>query len=76
MPVAPHECLLRPHLAIVVANTGGRSRDIKITPAEIKGRTLDLAIPPDGTEAQRTALQALIEYGKENGVIVKIVGMW
>jgi filamentous hemagglutinin len=60
----------------MAAYRGAKWSDIKIQPAEIKGRALDLAIPPDGSEAQRASLQTLIEYGKEHGVIVNIVEMW
>jgi hypothetical protein len=43
-------------------------------PDHIKSRALEVAVPPGrGTPAQQKALQDLVEYGKQNGVTVKII---
>ena len=44
-----------------------------ITSSQIAGRALDLAVPPGVSAAQRTALNGLIEYGRQRGVTVNII---
>jgi hypothetical protein len=52
---------------------GARWAGMNIEAENITGRALDLAVPPGATEAQRAALQGLIEYGAQNGVKVRII---
>jgi contact-dependent growth inhibition (CDI) system restriction endonuclease-like protein len=52
--------------------TGDRWANFEITPSQIKGRALVLAVPPGKTAPQQEALNALIEYGLSKGVNVHI----
>ena len=36
-------------------------------------KVLRLGVPPGATDAQKTALKSLIEYGKQNGVKVEVI---
>jgi len=47
--------------------------DIVIRAEHITERVLRLAVPPGATEAQKSALRSLIEYGKQNGVKVEVI---
>jgi filamentous hemagglutinin len=45
----------------------------RIKVSEIQGLSMELAVPPGATTAQRQALHGLIEYGRSRGVTVRIV---
>lgn len=60
----------------VAAYKGGRWNKITIDPEQIQHRALDLAVPPDGTEEQKSVLQSLVDYGRQHGINVNIVEMW
>ena len=57
----------------VVAFQGRNWAGVNIRQSDIIGRGLDLAVPKGASQAQSTALKALVEYGKGKGVTVKIV---
>src|SRR5262249_16779233 len=44
-----------------------------ITSNQITCRALDLAISPGATEAQRTALNGIVQYGRDRGVTVNLI---
>jgi hypothetical protein len=52
---------------------GARMRDIEITAENMTERVLRLGVPSGATEAQKSALKSLIEYGKQNGVKVEVI---
>jgi hypothetical protein len=56
---------------------GANYAGVRITNARITGRGLDLVVPPGATQAQRQALQQLVEYGARQNppVVVRIVEM-
>jgi len=57
-----------------VAGFSGASRGgVTINASQIRGRALDLAVPPGVTPAQQQALQGLVTYGQQNRVTVNII---
>jgi hypothetical protein len=59
-----------------VANfSGERMKRIDISAKDITERILRLGVPAEATEAQKSALQSLIEYGKQKGVKVEVIGV-
>jgi len=45
----------------------------RITADDITERVLRLGVPPGATEAQKSALKRVIEYGKQKGVKVEVI---
>jgi filamentous hemagglutinin len=52
---------------------GARMGAIDIKAEQITGRALRLGVPPGATEAQKSALKSLVEYGKHKGVKVEVI---
>ena len=48
---------------------------IKIMAEDITERVLRLGVPPEATEAQKSALKSLIEYGKQKGITVEVISV-
>ncbi len=61
------------YIDAVAAFNGARRSTINITSGQITGRALDLAVPQGATQAQQTALNALVEYGRQRSVTVNII---
>jgi hypothetical protein len=47
--------------------------EIEIRAEHITEKVLRLVVPPGATEAQKSALRNLIEYGKRNGMKVEVM---
>jgi hypothetical protein len=54
---------------------GARMKDIIITDEDITERVFRLGVPPGATEAQKSALKSLIEYGKQKGITVEVISV-
>jgi hypothetical protein len=63
----------RKHVDQIANFSGARMKDIIITTEDITERVLRLGVPPGATEAQKSALKSLIEYGKQHGVKVEVI---
>jgi hypothetical protein len=50
-----------------------RRGSVTIHEAQIRQRQLEIAIPPGGTPSQHAAIEAIVTYGRERGVVVLIV---
>jgi hypothetical protein len=57
----------------VAGFTRGTRGNFDIRESKIRGRALDLVVPPGATPGQREALEGLKAYGTTNGVTVRIV---
>jgi hypothetical protein len=56
-----------------VANFGKEGIGGNGIASKVTERVLQLGVPPGASEAQKSALKGLIEYGKQNGVKVEII---
>lgn len=56
----------------VVEFRGGVHHGLEIGEGQIKGRAMDLVIPPGASCEQQAALQQVIDYGRSVGVDVRI----
>jgi hypothetical protein len=57
----------------LVEFAGERRGPLEVFPQNVRGRILRLAVPPQMTSAQATALDEVIQYGRVNGVKVEII---
>jgi hypothetical protein len=53
--------------------SGADLGDIHLRAEHITERVLRLGVPPGATDAQKSALKSLIEYGRQNGVKVEVI---
>jgi hypothetical protein len=51
---------------------GARMGEDVIRAEDITERVLRIGVPPGATDAQKSALKSLIQYGKQNGVKVEV----
>jgi RHS repeat-associated protein len=57
----------------VASFTGAQKSGVRITAEDIRGRALQVVVPPGATRAQQQVLQEAVEYGRSVGVEVTIV---
>jgi filamentous hemagglutinin len=57
----------------VASFTGAQKSGVRITAEDIRGRALQVVVPPGVTRAQQQVLQEAVEYGRSVGVEVTIV---
>ena len=63
----------RKYIDKLVNFDGARMGEHVIRAEDMTERVLRLGVPPGATDAQKSALKSLIEYGKQNGVKVEVI---
>ncbi len=63
----------REYVNQVATFNGARMGKHIITSEEITERALRLGVTPGATQAQKSALKTLVEYGKHKGVKVEVI---